>query len=85
MPNSACAFALAVLAFNILFFIFIIGVILNYLSIPEAARDYLKVSRSTVYRLIDGGDLQLVHVRGCSRIPAQSLYDFMEKIQKEVS
>lgn len=44
-----------------------------FYSIPEVASDYLKVSRSTVYRLIEAGELELVHIRTCARITAESL------------
>lgn len=47
-----------------------------YYSIPEVANDYLKVSRSTVYRLIETGDLELVHIRSCARITATSLKSY---------
>jgi excisionase family DNA binding protein len=44
-----------------------------YYSIPEVAKEHLKVSRSTIYRLIESGDLKLVHFRTCARITASSL------------
>ena len=59
------------------------GATMKYLSINEVARDYLKVSRSTIYRLINQGEFQLVHVRGCARIPAQSLSVYMEHLEQE--
>ena len=49
------------------------GISMNYYSIPEVAKNHLKVSRSTIYRLIESGDLKLVHFRGCARITAASL------------
>ena len=48
------------------------------ISIPEAARDYLKVSRSTVYRLANQGAIQIVHVRGSARIPIRSIEAYLE-------
>lgn len=47
-----------------------------FYSIPEVANDYLKVSRSTVYRLIEAGELELVHIRTCARITAESLASY---------
>ena len=49
------------------------GASVIYYSIPEVAKNHLKVSRSTIYRLIASGDLKLVHFRTCARIPATSL------------
>ena len=48
------------------------------ISIPEAARDYLKVSRSTVYRLANQGAIQIVHIRGSARIPIRSIEAYLE-------
>lgn len=50
------------------------------ISIPEAARDYLHVSRSTVYRLAEEGAIQIVHVRGSARIPVRSLEAYVESL-----
>ena len=44
-----------------------------YYSIPEVAREHLNVSRSTVYRLVEAGELELIHIRSCARITAASL------------
>ena len=49
------------------------GISMIYYSIPEVAKNHLKVSRSTIYRLIESGDLKLVHFRSCARITAASL------------
>jgi excisionase family DNA binding protein len=49
------------------------GISMIYYSIQEVAKNHLKVSRSTIYRLIESGDLKLVHFRSCARIPASSL------------
>ena len=49
-----------------------VGRRLMLLTVPEVAKDHLKVSRSTVYRLIRNGELQSVKVLGCTRItPAE--------------
>jgi excisionase family DNA binding protein len=49
------------------------GISMIYYSIPEVAKNHLKVSRSTIYRLIESGDLKLVHFRSCARITSASL------------
>jgi excisionase family DNA binding protein len=49
-------------------------------SIDEVAQNYLKVSRSTVYRLIEDGAIQMVHVRGCARVPLSSLERYVKRI-----
>jgi excisionase family DNA binding protein len=59
------------------------GAPLLFYSIPEVARDFLNVSRSTVYRLIEAGDLEVVHIRGCSRVPATSLTSFCSDLGLE--
>lgn len=46
---------------------------MTYYSISDVATNHLKVSRSTIYRLIQSGDLKLVHFRSCARITATSL------------
>lgn len=50
------------------------------ISIPEAARDYLHVSRSTVYRLAEEGAIQIVHVRGSARIPVRSIEAYVASL-----
>lgn len=50
------------------------------ISISEAARDYLRVSRSTVYRLAEEGAIQIVHVRGSARIPLKSIEEYVESL-----
>jgi excisionase family DNA binding protein len=49
------------------------GISMMYYTIPEVANNHLKVSRSTIYRLIQAGELKLVHFRTCARVPADSL------------
>lgn len=50
-----------------------------FYTVTEVAKDHLKVSRSTVYRLIRNGELQSVKVLGCTRITPAELerYEFM--------
>lgn len=50
------------------------------ISIPEAARDYLHVSKSTVYRLVEQGAIQVVHVRGSARIPIKSIEAYVDSL-----
>lgn len=54
------------------------GISMNYYTIPEVANERLNVSRSTVYRLIESGDLKRVHFRTCARITAASLDAYCE-------
>lgn len=42
--------------------------------------DQLAVSRITVYRLIERGELQSVRVMSDQRIPAQSVADYINRI-----
>lgn len=49
-------------------------------TISEAARKYLHVSRSTVYRLAEQGAIQIVHVRGCARVTVQSIERYLEEL-----
>jgi excisionase family DNA binding protein len=48
------------------------------LNINEVARDYLRVSRSTVYRLIEQGEIRSVKVRGCTRVSEKEINLFIE-------
>ena len=50
------------------------------LTIPEVARR-LSIGRSTVYVLTDAGGLELVHIRGCARIPAASVDDYVKRLR----
>jgi excisionase family DNA binding protein len=50
------------------------------LTIEEVARDHLKVSRATVYRLIRAGELKSAKVLGCTRISSQELERFEKMI-----
>lgn len=50
-------------------------------TIPEAA-DSLRISRSTIYRLIASGDIETLTVRGIQRIRPMALQRFVEKQQR---
>ncbi len=46
-----------------------------YLRVDEVA-SYFGVSDRTVYRLIDMGDLKVVRLRDCIRIPVEEVREF---------
>jgi len=47
----------------------------RYLRVDEVA-SYFGVSGRTIYRLIDLGDLKVVRVRDCIRIPVEEVREF---------
>jgi len=51
------------------------------LTIPEAASS-IAVSRSTLYRLIDSGQIETLTVRGLKRIRPAALQRFIEQQQR---
>ena len=52
------------------------------LTIPQAA-NRLGVGRSTVYVLTATGELELVHIGRCARIPAASVEDFVRRVRDQ--
>ena len=52
------------------------------LSIPDAALS-LRVSRSTIYRLIESGDIETISVRGLTRIRARALEKYLDNQQRK--
>ena len=50
------------------------------LTIPQAVHR-LGVGRTTVYELTNAGELEVVHIGRCARIPTTSLDDFVERIR----
>ena len=50
-------------------------------TIPESA-DSLRISRSTLYRLIAPGDIETITVRGIQRIRPIALQRFVENQQR---
>ncbi|MGQ0825367.1 MAG: helix-turn-helix domain-containing protein [Actinomycetota bacterium] len=50
------------------------------LTIPQAAAR-LGVGRSTVYELTVLGELEVVHIGRCARIPAAALDDFVRRLR----
>ena len=54
----------------------------NFLfTIPESAAS-LRISRSTLYRLIASGDIETITVRGLQRIRPIALQRFVEKQER---
>ncbi|MDP9333541.1 MAG: helix-turn-helix domain-containing protein [Actinomycetota bacterium] len=52
------------------------------LTIPQAAHR-LGVGRSTVYELTARGELEVVHIGRCARIPIASVDVFVERIRDQ--
>ncbi len=50
------------------------------LTIVEAA-DVLGIGRSTMYELIRIGQVEVVHVGRCARVPAAALDEFVERLR----
>jgi excisionase family DNA binding protein len=48
---------------------------------PTEAADLLGVSRSTVYELLNSGDIESVHIGRARRIPAASLHAFVNRLR----
>lgn len=51
-------------------------------KIPEVARK-LSVSRSTVYRLLDSGELEYITIRNVRRVRQIALARYLDKLQRE--
>lgn len=49
----------------------------RYLTVPEVAY-YLSVGKSTVYRLVETGELDAVHIGRLIRIPEPALRAFIQ-------
>ncbi len=52
------------------------------LTIPQAAQR-LGVGRTTVYELTNAGELDVVHIGRCARIPAAAVDAFVERIRDQ--
>ena len=50
----------------------------RYYRVDEVAR-YFSVCESTIYRLIDMGDLKAIRLRGSIRVSAEELREFEER------
>ncbi|MDQ3570032.1 MAG: helix-turn-helix domain-containing protein [Actinomycetota bacterium] len=51
------------------------------LSVPEAARA-LRLGRSKTYQLIAAGELEVVHIGRCCRVPLDSVEAYVERIRR---
>lgn len=49
------------------------------LTVRQAA-DLVGVGRTTMYKLMDEGELTSVHVGASRRIPLSSVYDYVERL-----
>jgi len=54
------------------------------MTVNEVA-EFLRVSRFTVYRMIDGNELPSVQVRGLRRIPAKAVKDYVRASLNQTS
>jgi excisionase family DNA binding protein len=52
------------------------------LTVAETAQR-LCVGRSTVYELTAAGELELVHIGRCARIPVASVDDFVQRLHDQ--
>jgi excisionase family DNA binding protein len=52
------------------------------LSVAEAAK-CLSVGRSTMYELINGGEIESVHIGRLHRVPADCLSEFVERCRRQ--
>lgn len=50
------------------------------LTVLEAA-EVLGVGRSTMYELIRTGQVEVVHLGRCARVPAAALHEFVERLR----
>ena len=51
---------------------------ISLLSVNEAAAA-LRIGRSKLYDLIAVGEIEVVHIGRCTRVPASSVRDFVER------
>lgn len=49
-------------------------------TVKEAGR-MLGVGRTTAYELIASGDLEVVHIGRCARVPVQSVIELVESLR----
>ena len=50
---------------------------------PREAAEALSVSRSKLYQLLVGGELQAVRIDGCRRVAASKLRPYVERLVAE--
>lgn len=51
-------------------------------TIPQAAT-LLGVGRSTAYELITTGQLEVVHIGRCARVPADAIEEFVQRLRQQ--
>jgi excisionase family DNA binding protein len=56
------------------------GELVLLLSIEDAGKA-LGVGRSTIYGLIDSGDLEVVHIGRAARVPVESVQVFVRRLR----
>jgi excisionase family DNA binding protein len=56
------------------------GELVLLLSIEDAGKA-LGVGRSTIYGLIDSGDLEVVHIGRAARVPVESVQSFVRRLR----
>jgi len=49
------------------------------LTVPQAARA-LGISRTTMYELLNSGDVRYVHLGTCRRIPTQCVEEYVDRL-----
>lgn len=54
------------------------------LTIVEAA-EVLAVGRTTIYELIASGQLEVVHIGRCARVPVASIDDLVARLRTEAT
>ena len=54
------------------------------LSLDQAAK-CLSVGRSTMYELINSGEIESVHIGRLHRVPADCLHEFVERCRRQSS
>ncbi len=54
------------------------------LSVEQAAK-CLSVGRSTMYELINSGEIESVHIGRLHRVPADCLHEFVERCRRQQS
>lgn len=56
------------------------GATILLLSVTEAARA-LGVGRSKTYELITAGELEVVHIGRCARVPVEAVEDYVDRLR----
>jgi excisionase family DNA binding protein len=51
------------------------------LTVTQAAA-MIGIGRTTLYRLMDTGEITSVHVRSSRRVPLQSVHEFVERLSR---